>query len=279
MDLLMKTELTSDQIASYRANGFLVIPDFLSEDELALWRERVDAAVASRERRRLAKSTEMAGDSYYDNVFIQRVNLWQDNEGIRQLMIDARLGKLAAELAGVDGIRIWHDQALIKQPWGNPTGWHLDNPYWSFSSRQSISIWVALDDATLENGCLYFIPGSHKTATYDNVGIGQNIGDLFRAYPEWGKQKAVAAPMKAGSCSFHTGLTAHGAGANMTPGFRRAMTCAYMPDGSTFNGTQNILTDEQFSRLKLGDVIDDDTQNPLIYHVSKPYVTLAHAQA
>jgi ectoine hydroxylase-related dioxygenase (phytanoyl-CoA dioxygenase family) len=272
----MKTDLTPDQITSYRENGFIVIPDFLSPDELETWRHAVDEAVAHRERRRLAKSAEQSGDSYYDNVFIQRVNLWQDNEVMRPLMIDARLGKLAAQLAGVDGIRIWHDQALIKQPWANPTGWHLDNPYWSFSSRQAISIWVALDDATLENGCLYFIPGSHKTATWDNVGIGQNIGDLFRAYPEWGKQQSAAAPMKAGSCSFHNGLTAHGAGANMTPGFRRAMTCAYMPDGSTFNGKQNILTDEQIARLKIGDVIDDDSQNPLIYHISKPYVTLAN---
>jgi ectoine hydroxylase-related dioxygenase (phytanoyl-CoA dioxygenase family) len=277
MDLFMKTDLTPDQIAFYHENGFLVIPDFLTAEELAAWRQSVDEAVACREDRRLAKSDERSGDSYYDNVFIQRVNLWQDNEGMRQLMIDARLGKLATELAGVDGIRIWHDQALIKQPWGNPTGWHLDNPYWSFSSHDAISIWVALDDATLENGCLYFIPGSHKTATYDNVGIGQNIGDLFRAYPAWGKQKAVAAPMKAGSCSFHNGLTAHGAGANMTPGYRRAMTCAYMPDGSTFNGQQNILTDEQISRLKLGDVLDDNAQNPLIYHMSKPYSSLAQA--
>jgi phytanoyl-CoA hydroxylase len=271
----MKTDLTAAQISNYRDNGFLVIPDFLTVEELSTWRESVDDAVARREDRKLADDRWRSGDSYYDNVFIQRINLWQDHDGMRQLMLDARLGKLAAELAGVDGIRIWHDQALIKQPWGNPTAWHLDNPYWSFSSRDAISIWVALDDATLENGCLYFMPGSHKTATYDNVGIGQNVGDLFRVYTEWGKQKAVAAPMKAGSCSFHNGLVAHGAGANMTPGYRRAMTCAYMPDGSTFNGQQNVLSDQQISRLKVGDVLEDDAQSPLIYHRSKTYISLA----
>jgi phytanoyl-CoA hydroxylase len=273
----MKTDLSSQHIQQYRESGFVVIPDFLSADELATWRTQVDDAVARREDLKMANSDWHSGDSYYDNVFIQRINLWQDHEGMRQLMLDARLGKLATELAGVDGIRIWHDQALIKQPWGNPTGWHLDNPYWSFSSRDAISIWVALDDATLENGCLYFIPGSQKTATFKNADIGQNIGDLFRAYPEWGKQKATAAPMKAGSCSFHNGLTAHGAGANMTPGFRRAMTCAYMPDGSTFNGQQNVLSDEYVSRLKVGDILENDAQNPLIYHVSKTYVSLANA--
>ncbi len=269
----MNSDLTPEQISAYQENGYIVIENFLTPEELDFWRKSVDEAVAQRADRKLADGRMREGDSYYDKVFIQRINLWNDHEGMRKLMLDPRLGKMATQLAGVDGIRIWHDQALIKQPWGNPTGWHLDNPYWSFSSRQSISIWVALDDATLENGCLYFIPGSYKTATWDNVGIGKNIGDLFKHYTEWGKMKAVSAPMKAGSCSFHNGLTAHGALANMTPGFRRAMTCAYMPDGSTFNGQQNILPPDEFAKLKIGDVLENDVLNPLIYHVSKPYVT------
>ena len=56
----------------------------------------------------------------------------------------------------------------------------------------------------------------------------------------------------------------------MTPGFRRAMTCAYMPDGSTFNGQQNILSKEQLAKYKVGDVLEDDDFNPLLYHVQKP---------
>ena len=79
--------------------------------------------------------------------------------------------------------------------------------------------------------------------------------------------------MKAGSCSFHNGLLAHGAGANMTPGYRRAMTCAYMPDGSTFNGKRNILTEAQMAALEVGDLLVDDEQVPLIYHPSKPCIS------
>jgi ectoine hydroxylase-related dioxygenase (phytanoyl-CoA dioxygenase family) len=155
---------------------------------------------------------------------------------------------------------------LIKPPWGNPTGWHLDNPYWSFYSRDAISIWVALDDATLENGCLYFLPGTHKLATFENAPIGENISDLFTVYKEWRDRPSVAAPMKAGSCSFHNGLIAHGAGANMTPKQRRAMTCAYMPDGSTFNGNPNVLPASYIANLNVGDPICDDDYVPLIYH-------------
>lgn len=106
---------------------------------------------------------------------------------MRRLMRDAHLGKMAATPAGVAGVRIWHDQALIKQPWANPTGWRLDSPYWSFHSRSAISIWVALDNATLENDCLYFLPGAHKIASYDNVIMSEEqlvklkVGDVLDA--------------------------------------------------------------------------------------------------
>jgi len=271
--IIMNTQLSSEQIAFYRENGFLIIDNFLSAEELETWRHAVTQAVAQRADRKLRDGRWRSTGSYDDNVFVQRINLWEDHEGVRRLMLDAELGYMVAELAGIDGVRIWHDQALIKQPWGNPTGWHLDNPFWSFSSRDAISIWIALDDSTLENGCLYFLPGTHKTATFDKVEVTQNIGDLFKAYPAWAMLKSVPAVMKAGACSFHNGLIAHGAGANMTPGNRRAMSCAYMPDGSTFNGRQNILSDEQVARLKVGDVLDNDIQNPLIYHRTKSYVT------
>ena len=260
----MRTDVTQHEIESYRENGFIVIEDFLSADELEVWRDAVMEAVSQRGDVRIPG---FDGDSqgYYSRVFIQRVNLWQTSERVKALMLDQRLGKLAADLAGVEGIRIWHDQTLIKQPWANPTSWHLDVPYWSFDSRHSLSIWVALDDATLENGCLFFLPGTHKQARFDNVGIGPNMGDLFQVYPEWANIQPVAAPMRAGSCSFHNALTAHAAHANMTPGWRRAMTCGYMPDGSRFNGKPNILTREQIERLQIGDPLQDDAQNPLIY--------------
>ena len=268
----MNTNLTQEQIDSYAENGFILIHEFLTSAELEDWRAAVDEAVEARGNLKLARRE---GDERWDperdqyaRVFTQRINLWQDNAQIRELMLDARLGKMAAQLAGVDGIRIWHDQALNKPPWGNPTPWHLDNPYWSYSSRDALSIWVALDDSTLENGCLYFMPGTHKTATFDNVDFGEDIGDLFSVYPQWADFPTVAAPMQAGSCSFHNGLIAHGAAANMTSGWRRAMTCGYMPDGSTFNGQQNVLSAEHIAQLTIGDVLDDDNQNPLLYQAS-----------
>ena len=73
----------------------------------------------------------------------------------------------------------------------------------------------------------------------NGIDIGKNIGELFKIHPELSKKNSIPIPMEAGSCSFHNGYTAHGAGANMTPKIRRAMTCGFMPEGSKFNGIQN----------------------------------------
>src|SRR6059058_1998356 len=274
----MKHLLTSEQIQYYQTNGFIVIDNFLSQDELEHWRNSVTIAVTERAGIKIPGKEIRIGEAdginedadYFGKVFDQLLNLWQTDEGVKKLMLDERLGNMAAQLSGADGIRIWHDQALIKRPWANPTAWHLDTPFWSFSDRHAISIWVALDDATLENGCLFFIPGSHKITSFDKITIGRNMDGIFDVYPQLKNSKTAAAPMKAGSCSFHNGLTVHGANANMTNGFRRAMTCAYMPDGNTFNGEPNILPDAYLHSLKVGDVLNNDEQNPLIYHVSTP---------
>ena len=267
----MKNELTDELILTYSDNGFLAIPGFLDARELDEWRaftqEAVDERLATSQGLDYAHglNNQADPDAYYAQVFTQCLKLLETHAGMRHLLLDPRLGRMAAKLAGVDGIRIWHDQALFKPPFGNPTGWHLDNPYWSFDSRDAISLWIALDDATLANGCMWYIPGSHKTATWQNAGIGQNLSDLFRVYPQWREIEPIGCPVPAGSAVFHNGLTAHGAGANMTNKPRRAMTCAYMPDGSTFNGKKNILPDDYFGSLKIGDCLDSDTINPLIW--------------
>lgn len=274
----MRYQLTQEQIQSYQDNGFVVIENFLSPDELDIWRKAVTSAVEERAGIKIPGKSIKTGEAdginedsdYFAKVFDQLLNLWQTNNAVKKLMLDERIGKMASQLSGADGIRIWHDQALIKRPWANPTAWHLDTPFWSFSDRRAISIWIALDDATLENGCLFFLPGSHRVTSFDRITIGRNMDGIFDVYPQLKNSKTVAAPMKAGSCSFHNGLTVHGANANMTPGFRRAMTCAYMPDGNTFNGEPNILPDAYLHSLKIGDVLNNDQQNPLIYHVSTP---------
>jgi len=260
----MRSELTQAEIESYRENGFVVIHDFLTDNELEAWRDAVGEAVETRGEARLPgeEGKKFAGSD--SAVFKQRLQLWMDHDKVRALMLDERIGKMAADLEGVDGIRVWHDQTLIKMPWGNPTSWHQDNPKWSFTSDHAVSIWIALDEVTTHNGCLYFVPGSHHER-YEDVGTSRPMAEIFQQNPALQSVDPVPAPMRAGACSFHNALTVHGAGANMTRGARRAMTCAFMPDGSTYNGNKNVLPKAYAESLSVGDPIDNDDLVPLLY--------------
>jgi len=265
----MRTRLDPAQIAAYRRDGFTVIRDFLDPGELAALEDAVARAVRGLGRRKVAGGSldnREEGDGYYDRVFLQRLNLWKVDDHIRSIFTAPALGRMLCELEGIDGIRVWHDQTLQKAPWANPTSYHLDNPYWSFSSEHAISIWIALDETTVQNGCLSYLPGSHRICTWErNVAIGPEFGSLMKTYPELAGTPPVAVPMRPGDAGLHNGLTAHGAGPNNSPRWRRAMTCAYMPDGATFNGERNVLPEELLAKLEVGDVLDDPAQNPLAW--------------
>ena len=274
----MNTSLTQAQIDQYQRDGALIYRNFMSEKEVDALLEEISGTVAAMGGDRVAgnaefgKSDRASNDAksldadYYEGTFLQRVNLWKLNDAVKRIFLGPELGEMVTRLAGISGMRVWHDQTLQKLPWANPTAWHLDNPYWSFYSRDSISIWIALDDATEANGCMCYLPGTHKTAEFErNVPISPSIGKLFKAYPEWSAMAPIVGTMKRGDCGFHNGLTAHGAGANMTPGYRRAMTCAYMPAGSTFNGQKNILPAGYFGSLSVGDLLDSDELNPVVW--------------
>ena len=182
--IMPDTRLTTAQKQAYAEEGFVIIRGFLDPAELADWRRCLDDAVSQRDGgglatdasgkipqwhpehgAGLASTADMATRSVVDvavagddkringsRIFTQRVNLWMTSPSMRRKMLDPQLGRMVAELTGVDGVRIWHDQTLIKEPWANPTALHVDNPNWGYDSHQATSIWVALDDVTAENG-------------------------------------------------------------------------------------------------------------------------------
>ena len=270
----MKATVDPAQIAKYRAQGYLHLPGLLDSIELAHWRDVIDTAVEARRGKPLDGKPAGHREGAYPNVFLQLMLLSRTSAAVRELMHDTRLGRLAADLAGIDAIRIWHDQALIKEPLANPTSFHRDVPFWSFDSHNAISLWVALDDATLANGCLYIMPGSQTLTDFRPGTIGENVGEIVSAYPELEGIEPVAVTAKAGDAIYIGGMVVHGAGANMTLGYRRAMTCAYMPDGARFNGKRNVLSEAYFNSLIPGDVINDPIEVPTIFDRNSPAADL-----
>ncbi len=266
----MKASLNPRQIENYRENGFLIYENFLNHNEVSELKSEILTVIETMKNSRITGTGRklIEADTYFDRVYTQKLNLWRESEIIKSYFNSQELGEMICQLEGIDRFRIWHDQALIKEPFANPTNLHLDNPYWSFYSKNAITIWVALEDVDVVNGCLCFLPQSHKIGSTENVGPTDEFGSLLKLYPQMRSIEPVVAKMKAGDCSFHNGLTAHGAGVNMTLKRRMAMTCAYMPDGSIFNGIQNVLDDNYFNSLKIGDTLNNDIFNPIIPRIA-----------
>lgn len=252
----MRSSLSQAEIDTYRQNGFLTVPDFLTPTELEHWRKVVDRAGEDRTRPGTART----------DVFTQRMQMRTVDAGIKDLVHDPVIGQLVARLEGVAAMRIFLDQSLTKEAYGMPTQYHLDQPWWPFDSANACTVWVALDDSTVHNGCLYFVPGSHGLGITTAVDLGRDHGAVFAAHPE-AASPPVPAELPAGGCTIHNSRTIHGAGANMTPGRRRAMTAAYMPDGVRFNGKRDVrvLGETYAASLVQGDLLDDDDLNPLVF--------------
>jgi phytanoyl-CoA hydroxylase len=205
-------------------------------------------------------------DGSNPKVFTQRMNLRRVSSRIKALVEDPSIGRLVADLEEVDAVRIYLDQALVKESYAAPTQYHLDLPWWPFDSAHACTIWIALDDATLANGCLYFVPGSHRLGLAYRSDLGPDLGAVFAAYPDL-QHAPEPCPLPAGGCTFHNAKTIHGAGANMTPGRRRAMTAAFMPDHVRFNGTRDVrvLGEQYLDTLTTGDLLQNDELNPIVY--------------
>ena len=269
----MNTHRSGAEVDLYRRNGFLVVSDFLTRSELECWRDAVHESVD--EHIRLEAPNNQKEDGYYKHVFIQCVNIWKTNEKIKQIATDPRLGKLATDLAGTSGVHLYHDHALIKEPWANPTNFHIDNPYDPYDSRQAIMLWVALDDATMQNGCMYLLPGTHLRSHFKFTGVleREGVGGLFDEYPDWMGLEPYVAEMKAGDAVFLSGMIAHAAGPNMTPRPRRAYAMLFMPQGATYNGRRSGLPYELVEKLKVGDVIPHHEELPLLFSYGSDNLT------
>lgn len=250
--------LTEQAIEDYRRDGFVQVDDVLSAAEVEALRRVVADAVAEESAAQPKKET--GSDGVYAGIFNQKVNLWDRHPEIARFALSRRLGDIAAKLEG-RAMRVWHDQALFKAPNqdpGNPTPWHQDAPYWPHEQRtHSTSIWIALRDATPENGCMTFVPGSNEAGPLEpiNLGLGsKHRPNLLDRAPQYKGVKGQTRPLKAGSATFHNGLTFHYAGANQSDATREAFVVIYMPDGTRYTGQTHGVTDPL--GLQVGDRLD-----------------------
>jgi ectoine hydroxylase-related dioxygenase (phytanoyl-CoA dioxygenase family) len=222
--------LTPQQVEEFRRDGFVVVPGLLSADELRRYGSAVDEAVARRSR---ADTRTLAQKSRYEQSFTQCQNLWEDSPGVRQLSFHPLLGETAARLLGVEAVRLWHDQALYKEPGGRETDPHQDQPYWPIVETNTVTAWIPFDGSTVASGAMGYLPGSHRLGLREFVNIFTGSDDDPLAREELAGMEPVWAEVPAGAVAFHHGLTFHLAGPNTTATVRRVHTVIYFADGST----------------------------------------------
>eukprot|EP01084_Bolivina_argentea_P055726 102114_1 len=275
-------KLTQKQLDFYNINGYIVIEDALNNiDE---WIRHFDRAVGNRSSKQIfpdndspwaQNSIKKDDNDYRKQIFTHRIYLSMLDSQIKPLVKSAGkiLGKMASELANIDTVRLWHEEALIKPPMSNQLRFHYDGPSWSFNNDKTLTAWIALDNISYDNGCMWMLPGSHKIVQskskdikYKSVDFTQmNMSSIINSIPELKRIKPIPIPVKKGSIEFHSAYVVHGSGPNFTNKPRKAFTFAMFPDGARFNGNPNILTNTQLAKLKIGDLLNDNKQNPILY--------------
>ncbi|QGQ94104.1 phytanoyl-CoA dioxygenase family protein [Paenibacillus psychroresistens] len=234
--------ISQEKINFYRENGFVQMDNLLSTQELEELREYM-AEVMEAEGGH-STQTDKKGGTYY-RVLNQKVNTWRDHGGMGKYSFHPRFAEIARCLTGAKGIRFFHDHALLKMPGDSkPTPWHQDLVFWPMNETGALSIWIALDDVDENNGCMMFVPKSHTAGKLTPINLVDptDINEYVKG-TEIAQQQPVKVPMKAGSCTFHDGLTFHYAHANVTEKPRRALAIIYMPDGTTYSGVSHLITD------------------------------------
>jgi len=222
--------VTDDQCAAFQRDGFVVIPDLLTDVELREFGTAVDAAVAARtrhDRRRLEDK------SPYEQSFQQCINLWEDNPAVRPLTFHPRVTAAAARLLGVPAIRLWHDQALYKEAGGRGTDAHQDQGYWPIAETDTITAWIPFDGSTLQSGAMGYVPGSHRFGVRKFVNIFFGAPEDLINSPEARGVAPVFVEVPRGGVAFHHGLTFHLAKPNQTSRARRVHTMIFFRDGCT----------------------------------------------
>ena len=227
----------------YQRNGYIRYRHFFSQQEMAPLRQALDAAVASQRARIRGAANAGCMSRDYERVFNQYVNLWADYPAAKRVAFDPRLAESARRLTGCRHVRIYHDHAMIKPPGegSRQTNWHQDAPYWAMDPVGALSAWIAVDDVTTDNGCLHFVPGSHRHGRRESIKLdvdGDSIVDKMRQQG-YEVPEPVTMVMAAGGVTFHHGCTFHHAGPNRSAAPRRAFAIIYIPDFTTFTGAKD----------------------------------------
>lgn len=258
--------LTPEQIAAYDRDGHILLRQVASASEIELYEPVISHWV----RKLNGHDKPLEERDTYGKAFIQAGNLWQASEAIARFVLARRFAKIAAELMGVEGVRIYHDQALYKEPGGGHTPWHQDQIYWPLDTDKTITMWMPVVPISEQVGSMTFASGSQRLGYINKMVISDESHRTLAQYIEGkGFEKVTYGAMAAGDATFHAGWTLHSAPGNPTETMRKVMTIIYIADGLRIAAPDSSARRSDlaywFPGLKPGDLAASPL-NPLVYN-------------
>jgi hypothetical protein len=241
-----KYRLTDEQVAFYHENGYLNNIKLLEEWQV----DQLNAELAE-----ISSPSHPGQPLFYyffsnesgnpETVLFHALGAWRITEGFHDVLYNPAFLMAASQLLGDKPVRFWHDQLFCKPAQhGGVVAWHQDYSYWTRTApMQHLTCWIGLDDATKDNGCLYYSPGSHKWGLLDKPELAGDMEGLMDYLTEQQKEefKPIPIEMKKGYGSFHHPLMVHGSYENRSDISRRAFVLNVFADGTQSNSNEEIL--------------------------------------
>ena len=264
IDLARHYPLSRQQLAAFRRDGFIKLKGVFNAEELAYYGEEIT-------RLTIALNTQtlpLEQRSTYDRAFLQVMNLWERGERVREFVFGRGLAEIAATLLEVAGVRLYHDQALYKEPHGGITPAHADQYYWPVSSDRTITAWVPLQAVPQEMGPLAFYAGSQGVEFGRDLIISDESERAITANMQAHGFRVVDEPFDLGEVSFHLGWTFHRAGPNSSRTARSVMTVIYMDRDMRLSAPTNANQRNDWQKWCPGAVVGEviaTPKNPVLF--------------
>jgi ectoine hydroxylase-related dioxygenase (phytanoyl-CoA dioxygenase family) len=237
--------LSDAQIEFFRENGYLAGVRLLNDEQVEILRGELERLMEpSHPGRELFHEYHANESTEANRVLFHALGAWRVLPGFHDLLWNPAFLVPASQLLG-GAVRFWHDQLFCKPArHGGVVAWHQDYSYWTRTTPLAhLTCWIGLDDSTRENGCLHYVPGSHKWPDLPKPVLAGELEESRRSLPAalQEKFKPVAIELKKGEASFHHARTMHGSGANDTPQPRRATVINAFRDGVMSNTDEPLL--------------------------------------
>jgi len=264
-DMQDEYTISKEQIDRYQEDGHIFLTNVATPEETSYYEKKITSIVMELNN----QSKPVSERDTYGKAFIQIGNLWQKSEEVKRYVLAKRFAKIAADLMGVEGVRIYHDQALFKEPGGGHTPWHQDQIYWPLDTDKTITMWMPLVPIPEEVGTMTFASGTQKLGYVSKQVISDESHKTLGQFIEGkGIPTVNYGAMAPGDATFHSGWTMHSAPGNPTEHMRKVMTVIYIADGLTIAEPDSKARESDlkawFPGCKPGDLAASPL-NPLVY--------------